>query len=300
LTLLESERRQDRETAQALLVRLAPHRIDSLRIGITGPPGVGKSTFIDTLGSDLVRQGQRVAVLAIDPSSTVSGGSILGDKTRMQQLSTHPLSFIRPSPSSGKLGGVTPSIRNSIQLCEAAGYGIIFLETVGVGQSETAVRNLCDVLVLLTMVHSGDELQGIKRGLMEAVDLVLINKCDQLEQAEWLAYQESLRYAVHLLGSRPNGADAAVLSVSSISDKGMEQVWAAIADYARSLKSTGAWNAQRAEQQVMAFKSAVEEKIAQKAQELLATAMRQYENAVRESKITPDQAAEELMKGVWK
>jgi LAO/AO transport system kinase len=299
-TLLESERPQDKQRAQDLLRLLGPHRKESMRIGITGPPGVGKSTFLDAMGTILVEQGISVAVLAVDPSSTVSGGSILGDKTRMERLSTHELSFIRPSPSSGTLGGVTRSLRSSIQLCEAAGYQVIFLETVGVGQSEVSVREYCDVLVLLTMLHSGDELQGIKRGVMEAVDLVMVNKSDRAEMAELNSYLESLRASLHLLGNRPNGSDVGVLSVSATTGIGIAEAWLAISSYLSDIKANGIFDAQRKEQQVLALGSILQDRIAQKAQELLASELKLYAAAIRENKITPEQAADEILKGIWK
>ena len=178
ITLLESTRPDHRLRADELLNALLPHSGRSLRLGISGVPGVGKSTFIETLGMHLIGQGHRVAVLAIDPSSTVSGGSILGDKTRMEQLSVHESAFIRPSPSSGTLGGVAERTRESMLVCEAAGYDVVIVETVGVGQSETAVHGMTDMFCLLQLPNAGDDLQAIKKGVMELADLVVINKAD--------------------------------------------------------------------------------------------------------------------------
>ncbi len=178
ITLLESTRADHRAQADELLTALLPHTGQSLRIGISGVPGVGKSTFIETLGVYLIEKGHRVAVLAIDPSSTVSGGSILGDKTRMDRLSTLEAAYVRPSPSSGTLGGVAEKTRESLLVCEAAGYDVVLVETVGVGQSETAVSGMTDMFVLLQLPNAGDDLQAIKKGVMELADLVVINKAD--------------------------------------------------------------------------------------------------------------------------
>ena len=178
ITLLESTRADHRLRADALLNALLPHTGRSLRIGLSGVPGVGKSTFIETLGLHLIAQDKRVAVLTVDPSSSISGGSILGDKTRMERLSVHPGAFIRPSPSSGTLGGVAEKTREAMLVCEAAGYDIVIVETVGVGQSETAVAGMTDLFVLLQLPNAGDDLQAIKKGVMELADLVVINKAD--------------------------------------------------------------------------------------------------------------------------
>lgn len=193
LTLLESERPQDKQTAQELLLHLAPHRKESLRIGITGPPGIGKSTFIDGLGTALVEQGHRVAVLAVDPSSQISGGSILGDKTRMQRLSGLAQAFVRPSASRGRWGGVSAGTGDQILLCEAAGYTRILIETVGVGQSETEIKDLCDLTLVLGMPGTGDELQGIKRGIMEIPDVVVLHKVDLFSALAVAEAKEQLR-----------------------------------------------------------------------------------------------------------
>ena len=178
ITLLESSRADHRAQADELLTSLLPHTGNSFRLGISGVPGVGKSTFIEVLGLYLIKQGHRVAVLTIDPSSTVSGGSILGDKTRMEMLSVHERAYIRPSPSSGTLGGVAEKTREAMLVCEAAGYDVVIVETVGVGQSETAVSNMTDLFVLMQLPNAGDDLQAIKKGVMELADLVIINKAD--------------------------------------------------------------------------------------------------------------------------
>ncbi|HEX2546298.1 MAG TPA: methylmalonyl Co-A mutase-associated GTPase MeaB, partial [Ramlibacter sp.] len=199
ITLLESTRADHRAQADELLTQLLPHTGKSFRLGISGVPGVGKSTFIETLGLQLIAQGHRVAVLAIDPSSTVSGGSILGDKTRMEQLSVNPQAYIRPSPSSGTLGGVAAKTREAMLVCEAAGHDIVIVETVGVGQSETAVAGMTDMFVLMQLPNAGDDLQAIKKGVMELADLVVINKADIDRDAATRA-QAQITSAMRILG----------------------------------------------------------------------------------------------------
>ena len=203
ITLLESTRTDHRVQADELLTGLLPHTGKSFRLGISGVPGVGKSTFIEALGLYLIGQGHRVAVLAVDPSSTVSGGSILGDKTRMEHLSVHPDAYIRPSPSSGTLGGVAEKTRESMLVCEAAGYDVVIVETVGVGQSETAVANMTDMFCLLQLPNAGDDLQAIKKGVMELADLVVINKADIDANAATRA-EAQITSALRLLGLHGN------------------------------------------------------------------------------------------------
>jgi len=213
ITLLESTRADHRGRAEEVLNALLPAAGRSLRLGISGVPGVGKSTFIETLGLDLIDRGHRVAVLAVDPSSSVSGGSILGDKTRMDRLSVHPQAFIRPSPSGGTLGGVAEKTREAMRVCEAAGYDVVIVETVGVGQSEAAVAGMTDIFVLMQLPNAGDDLQAIKRGVMELADLVLINKAD-LDQDAAVRAQAHITSALRLMGlqGHPDRAhhDAAV------------------------------------------------------------------------------------------
>ena len=199
ITLLESTRADHRMRADALLDALLPHAGQAFRIGISGVPGVGKSTFIEVLGLWLIERGHRVAVLAVDPSSSLSGGSILGDKTRMERLSVHEMAFIRPSPASGTLGGVAESTRESIRVVEAAGFDIVIVETVGVGQSEVAVANMTDMFVLMQLPNAGDDLQAIKKGVMELADLVLINKAD-LDEAAATRARAQVTSAMRLLG----------------------------------------------------------------------------------------------------
>ena len=239
ITLLESTRADHRLQADELLTSLLPHTGKSFRLGISGVPGVGKSTFIEALGLYLIAQGHRVAVLTIDPSSTVSGGSILGDKTRMEHLSVHPQAYIRPSPSSGTLGGVAEKTREAMLVCEAAGHDIVIVETVGVGQSETAVANMTDMFCLMQLPNAGDDLQAIKKGVMELADLVVINKADLDPNAATRA-QAQITSALRLLGMHGNPDHAhfneklwhpTVLQISALLNQGVDAFWAAVSQF---------------------------------------------------------------------
>ena len=256
ITLLESTRTDHRARADEVLNALLPASGGSLRLGISGVPGVGKSTFIETLGLYLIERAHRVAVLAVDPSSSISGGSILGDKTRMEQLSVHPQAFIRPSPSGGTLGGVAEKTREAMRVCEAAGYDVVIVETVGVGQSETAVAGMTDVFVLLQLPNAGDDLQAIKRGVMELADLVLINKADLDEDAA-LRAQAQITSSLRLMGllGRPGRAhhDAAawhpqVLLVSALGGRGIAAFWDAAKRFRDLATASGDLAARRHEQ----------------------------------------------------
>ena len=230
ITLTESTRPDHEAQAQQLLADVLPRAGKSVRVGLTGVPGVGKSTFIEALGVWLADQGHRVAVLAVDPSSARTGGSIMGDKTRMPQLTVHPNAYIRPSPSSGTLGGVARRTREAITLCEAAGFDVILVETVGVGQSETQVAAMTDVFVLLTLPNAGDELQGIKRGIMELADVCVVNKADTNLQAATRA-QTELRTALTLLTPHDAPWRPVALKASALSGQGIPEVWAQVQAY---------------------------------------------------------------------
>ncbi len=259
ITLLESTRTDHRAQGDALLTALLPHTGQSFRLGISGVPGVGKSTFIEALGLFLIQQGHRVAVLTIDPSSTVSGGSILGDKTRMEHLSVHPQAYIRPSPSSGTLGGVAEKTREAMLVCEAAGYDIVIVETVGVGQSETAVAGMTDMFVLMQLPNAGDDLQAIKKGVMEIADLVAINKADIDKNAATRA-EAQITSSLRLLGMHGNPDHAAhgalwqprVLQISALLGQGVEAFWDAVTLY-RSMQTGNGRLALRREQQALAW-----------------------------------------------
>ncbi|MFD0666127.1 methylmalonyl Co-A mutase-associated GTPase MeaB [Ramlibacter sp. MAHUQ-53] len=258
ITLLESTRADHRTQADELLTALLPHTGRSFRLGISGVPGVGKSTFIETLGLALIARGHRVAVLAVDPSSSVSGGSILGDKTRMEQLSVHPQAYIRPSPSSGTLGGVAEKTREAMLVCEAAGYDIVIVETVGVGQSETAVANMTDMFVLLQLPNAGDDLQAIKKGVMELADLVVINKADIDPDAATRAQAQitsALRLFTQHGHGHPHGVDPAqahwqpqVMQISALKALGIDAFWSAITRYRELSAADGSLAARRRHQ----------------------------------------------------
>ena len=238
ITLIESTRPADRAKAEALLDDLLPRTGGAVRIGITGAPGAGKSTFIEAFGLYLIGQGHKVAVLAVDPSSARSGGSILGDKTRMEQLAHAEGSFIRPTPSGGALGGVARRTREAMLACEAAGFDVVIVETVGVGQSETAVADMVDIFLLLIQPGAGDDLQGIKRGIMELADLVLVNKADGALRDAAGRSQAEYRAALHLMRPRSPRWSPQVLLCSALEGSGIDAVWAAVGAYREALGET--------------------------------------------------------------
>lgn len=250
ITLVESTRADHRAQALALLEVLAGHGRQALRIGLSGTPGVGKSTFIESFGMMLCDRGLRVAVLAVDPSSARTGGSILGDKTRMERLSRHPRAFIRPSPSQAHLGGVARRTREAVALCEAAGFDVVIIETVGVGQSETVVAELSDAFLLLLAPAGGDELQGVKRGIMEAADLIVVNKADGDLKATATRTCADYAGALRLLRKRAQDAPGypRAMTASALHEQGLADVWAAITDLTDWRRAQGHWDARRAEQ----------------------------------------------------
>ena len=253
ITLVESTLPADRTVATDVLEHLAPHAADAHRVGITGPPGAGKSTLIDALGVDLCARGHRVAVLAVDPSSAVSGGSILGDKTRMANLAAHPDAFVRPSPSGGALGGVTGATLEAIEVVEAAGYDVVFTETVGVGQSEAGVADICDTVLTVTTPAGGDELQGIKRGLFEVTDVLVVNKADGDLAAAARRSVADYAAALRLLHPRDpagSGWEPPVLAASAIEGTGLTELWAQVQAHAEMLRQAGRWSERRGGQRV--------------------------------------------------
>ena len=248
ITLVESTRSDHREQAAALLEAIMPHTGNSIRLGISGVPGVGKSTFIESFGNHIIEQGHRVAVLAVDPTSALTGGSILGDKTRMETLAFNPGAYIRPSPAGQTLGGVTRRTRESMLLCEAAGFDVVLVETVGVGQSETAVADMTDMFLLLLLPSGGDELQGIKRGIMELADLILVNKADG-EQANVARQTVSdYRSALRFMQARHQSWQPKVLSCSALKHQGISEAWKAVGDFRQSLRDSGEFDGKRADQ----------------------------------------------------
>ncbi|MDN4607758.1 methylmalonyl Co-A mutase-associated GTPase MeaB [Sporosarcina highlanderae] len=261
ITLLESMNENDRIAGQDLLKRLLPKTGNSIRIGITGVPGAGKSTFIEAFGLQLAELGHKVAVLAIDPSSTVTGGSILGDKTRMEALARHKNAFIRPSPSSGTLGGVHKKTRETMLLCEASGYDIILIETVGVGQSETVVRGMVDFFMLLVLTGAGDELQGMKKGIMELADAIIVHKADgdnlRLAKKTVREYSQLL----HFLQPATPGWTTTAMPVSSLQNTGLDNVWETITDFQTQMQASGIWNERRQSQTKDWFHSMVRDRL---------------------------------------
>lgn len=297
ITLIESRREDHQRLAQDLLTAVLPHTGKARRVGVTGVPGAGKSTLIDVLGTRLTGAGHRVAVLAIDPSSRISGGSILGDKTRMGRLGTDPGAFIRPSPSARTLGGVARKTREAMLLCEAAGFDVVIVETVGVGQSETVVADMVDAFLLLALGGAGDELQGIKRGVMELADVVAVNKADgdRAPAAERAAAE--LRQALHYM--RPPHPDwtVPVLTVSARDGTRLDELWEALESHRAVLERGGDLRRRRQEQQLRWMWSLVEESLLQSLRDdpHVASRLPELEAAVREGRLPPTRAAREIL-----
>ncbi|MFE6872487.1 methylmalonyl Co-A mutase-associated GTPase MeaB [Kitasatospora sp. NPDC057692] len=250
ITLVESTRPDHRALAQQLLTRLLPHAGGAVRVGITGVPGVGKSTFIDAFGTMLTGQGHKVAVLAVDPTSSRTGGSILGDKTRMERLAVDPQAFVRPSPTSGTLGGVAKATRESMLVMEAAGYDVVLIETVGVGQSETTVAGMVDSFLLLSLARTGDQLQGIKKGVLELADVIAVNKADGPHETDAKGAARELAGALRLLQAPDAPWTPPVLTCSGRDGSGLDAVWERLQQHRKVLDATGALAAKRRDQQV--------------------------------------------------
>ena len=296
ITLIESKREDHRKRAHQLVQALLPQTGKAIRVGITGSPGVGKSTTIDALGGFLTAKGHKVAVLAVDPSSTRTGGSILGDKTRMAQLSADENAFIRPSPSSGTLGGVAAKTRETMLLCEAAGYDVILVETVGIGQSETTVAGMTDFFLVLMLPGAGDELQGIKKGVVELADMIAVNKADgdNIRRAQQAAAE--YRAALHILKPASEHWSPPVVTYSALTGDGLPAIWQSICDYRQSSEASGALAKKRRDQQVTWMWSMLEERLFAKlrADPELKSRLPQLEQAVAAGKLSPMIAVEEI------
>jgi len=296
ITLAESRRADHREQARALIQTLLPHTGGAIRVGITGVPGVGKSTTIDVLGSYLTGQGHKVAVLAVDPSSTRTGGSILGDKTRMARLAVDPNAFIRPSPSSGTLGGVAARTRETMLLCEAAGFDVILVETVGVGQSETAVADLTDFFLVLMLPNAGDELQGIKKGIIELADMIAVNKADGAGATAARAAAAQYQAALHILAPASPLWTTPAVTISGLTGQGLEALWAMIEDHRARHEAKGLIADKRRRQDVKWMWAMVEDRLQAKLRHDPALKARasELEAAVAKGEIAAGVAAEEI------
>ncbi len=298
ITLVESNSKTQSILAQQVIKRLLPHSGKSIRIGITGIPGVGKSTFIETLGCYLCRKGHRLAVLAVDPSSSISKGSILGDKTRMEKLSKQPNCFIRPSPSGGALGGLTRKSRETILVCEAAGFDIILVETVGVGQSEVAVRSMVDFFLLLMLSGVGDELQGIKRGVIEFADALLINKADGDNKPGAEAAKAEYNRTLDFLQSATEGWTTRAYTCSSISAEGIPEIWSVIEEFQQKTTASGIFAKRRRRQLIAWVRAMVEQYLHNRffKNESISKMLPGIEQAVEEGTMSAAAAVQELIR----
>ncbi len=301
ITLLESTRSDRAARGRALLEELVTHTGQAMRVGITGPPGVGKSSFIEALGLQLVEAGHRLAVLAVDPSSPRTGGSILGDKTRMERLAQDERAYIRPSPSGGSLGGVAQRTREAMLLCEAAGFDVVLVETVGIGQSEVSVASMVDFFLVLLQPGAGDALQGIKRGVLELADILVVNKADGDQKAAALRTQAAYLQAVGLLRSRAGGAPR-VLAVSAATGDGIQEVWEAVRAHRAAQEASGQFQLRRREQARSWMWSLVEEGLREAfgAHPAVAARIEALEADVEALRITPAAAARSLLEAFRK
>ncbi len=296
ITLIESTRDDHKMRAQAVLAALLPHSGKAIRIGISGVPGAGKSTFIEAFGNYLVEKGHKLAVLAVDPSSSLTGGSILGDKTRMESLCLQENAFIRPSPSSGSLGGVAAKSRESMLACEASGYDVIIIETVGVGQSETTVAGMVDIFILLQLPNAGDDLQAIKKGIVEIADLIAVNKIDTNPTAAKIAIAQ-WKQALGILRPAINGWKVPIVGVSALQKTGLEEFWAEISRYQNAMQENGAFAKKRQQQAKSWLWSQIEEGLHQlfRANSEVKTQLPDLLKKVEQGEISPNFAAQQLL-----
>ncbi|MBF0224617.1 MAG: methylmalonyl Co-A mutase-associated GTPase MeaB [Desulfobacterales bacterium] len=297
ITLVESNAKEHIKIAQELMRRILPYSGNSIRIGITGVPGVGKSSFIETLGAYILEQGNKLAVLAIDPTSSISGGSILGDKTRMEKISRDERCFIRPSPSGGMLGGVARKTRESMLICEAAGFDIIFIETVGVGQNEITVRSMVDFFLLLMLSGAGDELQGIKKGIIEIADAILINKADGPNKPIAELARNEYERALHYISSATEGWKTHVYTCSALTGEGISEIWDVIQDFKIKTKESGIFASHRNSQRLEWLHRIIDEhlKYIFFKHPQIAESLPSFEKLVKDGKISPAEAAEKLI-----
>ena len=297
ITLVESTRAEHRRQAAELLTALLPDTGGAHRVGITGVPGVGKSTFIDTFGTMLTGRGHRVAVLAVDPSSSVSGGSILGDKTRMARLSVDAAAFIRPSPASGTLGGVTRTTRETLLVLEAAGYDVVVVETVGVGQSETIVADMVDTFCVLMLPGAGDELQGIKKGVLEIADMLAVNKADGDNEVRARQAARDYGAALHMLVPQSPNWTTPVMTCSGLTGQGVDAVWEQMVLHRKVMTDSGEWQERRREQQVGWMWSIVDDRVKRMVHEApgVAEVVARVEPDVRAGTLTPTLAADQIL-----
>jgi len=296
ITLIESKRGDHRKTAHHLVQELLPLTGRAVRLGITGAPGVGKSTTIDVLGTYLTGKGHKVAVLAVDPSSTRTGGSILGDKTRMAQLAVDPHAFVRPSPSSGTLGGVAAKTRETMLVCEAAGYDVVMVETVGIGQSETAVADMTDFFLVLMLPGAGDELQGLKKGIVELADMIAVNKADgdNIERARRAA--ADYRAALNILTPHSSTWSPPVITYSALTQNGIDELWAQVLAHKKKMTGSGELETRRREQQVKWMWTMLEERLTARLRSdaSVRAKLRQAETQVAAGKLAPTLAVEQI------
>ena len=295
ITLVESAAPKHRVPAQQLMQRILPHTGGAMRVGLTGVPGAGKSTFIEALGMSLCNQGKKVAVLAVDPSSSINGGSILGDKTRMEDLSRHENAFIRPSPSGKSLGGVAARTREALLLCEAAGYDVILVETVGVGQSETAVRTMTDFFLLLQIAGAGDELQGIKKGVIELADAIVVNKADGDNKMKADMARVEYSRVLHFLHPFTPGWKPKALACSALECEGIEQVWALVMKFREEMTASSVFERRRQDQNVDWFNSLLQQAVMQRFTEKNGPRIQSMETAVGLGEVPVSIALSELL-----
>ena len=298
ITLIESTHSKHQEKAATIIERCLPYANKSVRIGITGVPGAGKSTFIEVFGKHLTGLGKKVAVLAVDPSSSINKGSILGDKTRMEELVKDPNAYIRPSPSGDSLGGVAQKTRESIILCEAAGFDTIIIETVGVGQSETAVHSMVDFFLLLKLAGAGDELQGMKRGIIEMADAIVINKADKNNKKPAEIAKTAFAKALHLYPVKESGWAPKVTTCSAFFNEGIEEVYAIILEYLNLTKQNGYFEKRRNEQNEYWLLETINQRLKNNfyQKDEVKKALKKFTEAIKMSKTTPFKAAQELLK----